>query len=357
MANPIRTRAALFLAASSMASLLVSAGAHAQDAPPGTPPPDATALVAAPKDTTTVPVVDKPLDGTNATLSAGGQLATGNSRLLALTINGLFESRWGMNGIGASVLGNYGQGAAPGAGVVETAENIQGRVRYDRYVVDQASIFLINTLRQDRFQGLDLRYNLDPGFKYLFLSASVTTLWAEVGYDFQHDVRRDDARIQLDATGAPIMGAPRLDKTSTNHSVRGFVGFKHAFNEEVTLSTGVEYIESVTEPHRWVNGDALFAAKVGAGLAVGVGVSVRYDSDPLPSKKNVDTATTLSLIYAFSDAAPPKPAAAPMPCEPAPPPPPPPPPAANPPPPPVTTDTTPPATVTTPPPASPPPQL
>src|ERR1019366_8006996 len=119
MANPIRTRAALFLAASSIAPLLVSAGAHAQDTPPGTPPPDATALVAAPKDTTTVPVVDKPLDGTNATLSAGGQLATGNSRLLALTVNGLFESRRGMNGIGASVLGNYGQGASPGAQVIE----------------------------------------------------------------------------------------------------------------------------------------------------------------------------------------------------------------------------------------------
>ena len=361
MANPFRRGAVLGLAASSLAPIFGSVSAEAQDAPTGAPPPDATALVAAPKDSTTVPVIDKPLDGTNATVSAGGQLATGNSRVLALTVNGLFESRWGMNGIGASVIGNYGQGAPPGAEVVETTENVQGRVRYDRYVIDQASLFLINTVRRDRFQGLDVRYNLDPGFKYLFLAASVTTLWAEAGYDFQHDVRRDDARIQLDSSNAPIPGAPLLDKTSTNHSLRGFVGFKHAFNEEVTLSTGVEYIESITETHRWLNGDVLFAAKVGAGLAVGVGVSVRYDSDPLPSKKNVDTATTLSLIYAFSDAAPPKAAAA-VPCEPPvpppvpPPTPPPPSPAANPPPPPVTTDTTPPAPVTTPPPASPPPQ-
>jgi putative salt-induced outer membrane protein YdiY len=358
MANPLRGRAVHLLAVASIMPFFGPALAQAQDTPTGAPPPDASALVAAPKDTTTAPTVDKPLDGTSVSLSAGGQLATGNSRLLAGTINGAYDSRWGMNGIGASVLGNYGQGASPGAAVVETAENIQGRFRYDRYVIDQASLFLMNTVRQDRFQGLDVRYNLDPGFKYLFLSAAVTTLWAEVGYDFQHDVRRDDSRVQLDSTGAKVPGAPLLDKTSTNHSIRGFVGFKHAFNEEVTLATGVEYIESITEPHRWINGNALFAAKVGAGLALGVGFSVRYDSDPLPSKKNVDTATTLNLIYAFSDAAPPKPAVAPVPCEPvsAPPPP---PPASNPPtapPPPVTTDTTPAAPVTTPPPASPPPQ-
>jgi putative salt-induced outer membrane protein YdiY len=325
--------------------------AQAQDAPTGAPPPDATALVAAPKDATTAPTVDKATDGTNVTLSAGGQLATGNSRLLAGTLNGNLESRWGMDGIGVSALGNYGEGAPPGSTVVETTENVQGRFRYDRYIVDNASLFLINTVRQDRFQGLDIRYNLDPGIKYLFLSAAVTTLWVEAGYDLQHDVRRDDARIQLDDTGAPIPGAPPLDKTSTNHSIRTFAGFKHAFNEEVTLATGVEYIESLTEPHRWINGDALFAAKVGAGLALGVGVSVRYDSDPLPSKKNTDTATTLSIIYAFNDAAPPKPAPAAPACEPPPPPPAPPPASTAPAAPPaaVTTDTAPPATVTTPP--------
>jgi hypothetical protein len=268
-------------------------------------------------------------------------------------MNGNVESRFGMNGLGASVLGNYGQGASPGNAIVETAENVQGRIRYDRYIVNNASLFLINTLRHDRFQGIELRYNLDPGIKYLFLSQAVTTFWVEGGYDFQHDVREDSARVQVDSTGADIMGAPLLDKTATFHSLRAFLGFKHAFNEEVTLSTGVEYIESLTETHRWINGDALFAAKVGAGLAVGVGVSVRYDSAPLPTKVNTDTATTLSLIYAFNDAAPPKPAPAAA-CPPTPPPPPPPAstsPAANTPPP-APTDTTP-APATMPPPQAP----
>ncbi len=148
-------------------------------------------------------------------------------------------------------------------------------------------------------------------------------------------------------TGQPLL----LSKTDIDHSIRAFVGKKHAFNKEVTLALGLEYLQSVLDIDRYrINGDALFAAKVGGGLAVGLGVSARFDHQPLPGKEKLDTATTLSLIYAFSDlpekktcpcpeppAAPPEGTGPlPPPSEPATaPPPPPPPPAAAPPPPPA----------------------
>jgi putative salt-induced outer membrane protein len=323
---PRRTSSVRLAACLGVAVVALAAPALAQTVttgPTGAPPPDATALVVAPKDDVTAPDVKKPLDGTSISLSAGGQLATGNTRLLAATMNGQYDSRWGQNGIGASILGNYGQGAPPGDAVVETAENVQGRVRYDRYVIDQASVFLINTVRHDKFQGLEVRYNLDPGFKYLFLTAETNLLWLEAGYDFQYDVREDAARVQLDSNNVPIPGDPLLPKTAVNHSIRLYAGFKHSFNEEVTLSTGLEYIQGVSDgSHHWVNYDALFAAKVGGGLALGLGFNARYDSGPLPGKEKVDTATTVSLIYSYSDAAPPKAPA--VPCAPPPPTPPPP---------------------------------
>jgi hypothetical protein len=74
-----------------------------------------------------------------------------------------------------------------------------------------------------------------------------------------------------------------------------------------------------------INYDALLAANLGAGLSLGLGFSARYDNVPLPGKQNLDTVTTVNLIYAFSDAAKPAPTcpcpppAAPPP-EPAPPP-------------------------------------
>ncbi len=284
-------------------------GARAQAAatpaaPTGAPPADAKALVAAPKEVADAPKIEKPVDATTVTLSAGGLLNTGNSRLLAGTANGAFELRRGANGFGASLLGNYGQGAAPGNGIVVTAENVQGRIRYDRYLIDDLSLFLIATGRHDRFQGLDFRLNLDPGVKYLFIREDTQSLWAEAGYDFQYDVRRNDARAVLDANKNPTLdanGNPILvSKTATDHSTRLFVGYKHAFNKEVTLSTGLEYLQSVIDAdRRRFNFDALFAAGIGGGLSLGLGFSARYDHAPLADKKDLDTATTVSLIYAY----------------------------------------------------------
>jgi putative salt-induced outer membrane protein len=185
--------------------------------------------------------------------------------------------------------------------------------------MDQASFFLIGTGRHDKFQGLDFRLNIDPGYKYLFLKAQTNSLWGEAGYDFQYDIRRDDALAVIDANKNPVLDANgnqvMLSKTATDHSARLFVGFRHAFNKEVTLASGVEYLQSFIDTTRYrVNVDALFAAKVGGGLSVGIGFSGRYDHDPLPGKQDLDTATTLSLVYSFSDIPePPKPACAPAP--------------------------------------------
>jgi hypothetical protein len=303
-----------------LVALPVALTARAAVAQEGAPPPEAKALVEAPKEDAAAPAAENNLDGTTVTLSAGGMSATGNSRQLAMTANGVFDTLFDKNGIGVSVLGNYGRGAPPGQPVETTTENLQGRLRYDRYLIDRLSVFLINTGRHDRFQGLDFRYNLDPGVKYLFVREQATSLWGELGYDFQYDIRRDDDRIVRDDTGAIVAV---LDKTQTDHSLRAFAGFKQAFNEEVTLSTGVEFLQSLIEKDRSrLNFDALFAAKVGGGLAVGLGFSARFDNAPLPGKEKLDTSTTVSLIYAFSNVVEPS---KPPPCpEPAPAPPPPP---------------------------------
>jgi len=310
------------------------------DSSTGSPPSDAKALVAAPTASATAPAFPKSSDSTTATVSAGGQLSTGNSQLLAGTANGKLELRRGDWGFGASLLANYGQGAtSPDADQHVTAENIQGRIRGDYYVSDALSFFLIDTERHDRFQGLAVRTNLDPGLKYLFYKTDATSFWGEVGYDFQYDVRLDSALPEVDGSGNPVLvngQQAKLDKTATSHSGRLFVGLKHAFNTQVTFTTGLEYLQafassSGSSTDYRLNYDALFAANVAGGLALGLGFSARYDHDPLPGKKDLDTATTVSLIYAFNDP-PPTPTAPTCPCEPPPPPPPPPPaPAAAPP--------------------------
>jgi len=297
-------------------AIAVATPALAQSPPLGAPPPEAKPLVQAPKGPGDVPKIESKTDGTSITLSSGGQGSTGNSRLLALTANGAFDTRFHDNGLGASVLANYGRSAPPGEATQTTTENVQGRLRYDRYVIEQASVFLITTGRHDRFQGIDFRLNIDPGFKYLFVAKQANAIWAEAGYDFQYDLRRDDALVDAMGVRLPI------DKTATDHSSRVFLGMRHAFNEQVTLSGGVEYLQSLVESTRnRINFDALFAAKVGAGLAVGLGFGLRYDHLPLPGKEQVDTASNVSLIYSYSETreVPAAPALAPLPPPPPPP--------------------------------------
>lgn len=325
----------------------------------GAPPSDAAALVSQQKEDA-APDLKKPLDGKSATVSAGGQMATGNARLFAATANGQFDMRKGMNGFGAGLLGNYAQGAAPKDPVRKTTQNIQGRLRYDLYFLDDASGFLIATGRNDYFQGIDFRLNLDPGVKYLVLNSLTSKLWGELGYDFEHQINNNDARVLLDGDGKPVpfVNLPHslvTSKAFSDHSLRLFAGYKHAFNKEVTFSTGLEYLQSFVESTRYrLNFDALLAASLGAGFSIGVGFTARYDHDPLPGKKDLDTTTTLSLIYGFSDVPKPPPAA-PAVCAPtdAPPPP----PVAPPPPPPpqpANTEALPPPPPPPPPPAPPP---
>lgn len=277
------------------------------------PPKDAEALVAHPKESATAPTKEDNLDGTTITASAGGQLSTGNSQAGALSGSAKYETRFHDNSVGLDVLGNYSQSAPPGGDVETTVQNVQGRARYDRFLTDAFGVFVLNTGRHDWFQGLRFRYNLDPGVKYIFLQQPTTQAWGELGYDMQFDVR---TRHALHSTPPP----DDQSITKLDHSIRAFVGFKHAFNDAVTFNTGIEYLQSVVESTRYrVNYEALLAAKLWGGLALGAGFNLRYDHHPVnDSIKNVDTQTVLSIIYSYSSAAPPPKSEQPAPCPPAP---------------------------------------
>jgi putative salt-induced outer membrane protein YdiY len=279
-------------------ALLFSASlARAQDL--GAPPPEAEKAAAGPGPARDAPKITTAPEGTTASLSAGGLSSSGNSRLVAFTGSGAYDWRGGANGVGASLVGNYGKSAPPGGEMETTTENFQGRVRYDRYLIDDLSLFLLVTGRHDRFQGLAFRLNLDPGVKYLFVNRPATALWVEAGYDFQYDTRTDEGREVRDDMDMLI---DTLDKTQADHSTRLFLGFKHAFNDNTALTNGIEYLQSFIESERYrFNYDVLFTAKVWGDLALGVGFNARFDNAPLPDKEKLDTTSTLSLVYSFTN--------------------------------------------------------
>jgi hypothetical protein len=373
----------------SLVLFLVASEAFAQTTV--TPPADIAQAVTAPKVAGEAPPEPPPplTDTLNAAISAGGQFATGNSKLAAASGLGKMDIRRGNNAFAASLGGNYAESyvvpsitivpgvnggkpteipAAPAAWK-ESTENIQAKLRYDRFVSRPLSFFLQLTGTHDAFQAISLRLNIDPGIKYIFAQDDATRFWGEIGYDLQWDDNYTDVN-GIEQAGA---GGPQLDpnsiqyliqKNDTIHSGRAFAGVQHKFNTDVSLSVGLEYLQgfggsggsapgvpngyfaynastvskyaltqqvdpvSIPLTGSRLNLDLLLAAKLVAGVSFGVAFSAKYNSDPLAGKTNLDTASTLTLIYAFGSTN--KPVEKKI--EPCAPPPPPPPPASAPPP-------------------------
>lgn len=237
----------------------------------------------------------KAKDATELSISAGGMQTTGNAQSLALTSLATFRLRRSENQFSALAAGNYGRAAPPGGSVQTTVENFQARARYDRFVSGNFVVFLGLQARRDRFAGLDLRTQVDPGVGYYFINEEKVLLWGELGYDFMYDMRREDARTVRNATGQVIEVLP---PTKTTHSSRLFGGYSNKLNEIATFVIGLEYLQSVTDLKIYrFNGDAAFTTKIGKGFSLAAAYTLRYDTGLPTGKKKLDTITSLNLVY------------------------------------------------------------
>ena len=232
-------------------------------------------------------------DVTEVKIQAGALGASGNSRSLALTSMLSMRARRGENELSAAAAANYGRASAgPNAPVETTMENNQGKLRYDRFISDRFALFTSLSGRKDRFQGLDLRLNLDPGLAYYFIQDPKHQLWGEAGYDLQFDIRRN-AAIQ-----ASIDAGQPLDKTNVRHSARLFAGYRNNLNDNVTFNTGVEYLQGLQETKFWrFNWDVGLTAAIAKHFALAGTFSLRYDNSPLPGVQTTDTLTAVNLVY------------------------------------------------------------
>lgn len=232
-------------------------------------------------------------DVTELKISAGGISSGGNSRTLALTASEKLRLRRGMHELNQALVGNYGRSAANSEADMETTvENLQGKLRYDRYLSKPLSIFLGASALRDRFQGLDLRFNLDPGVAYYIIDDKITRLWPELGYDLQHDIRRQE---NIDAAAA---NGDEVASTATRHSARVFVGFETGLEGAVDFDTGVELLKSLSDSENWhLNWETAFNAAIGKNFSLAVTLSFRYDNNPLPGVRDTDLTSALSLVY------------------------------------------------------------
>jgi putative salt-induced outer membrane protein YdiY len=241
------------------------------------------------------PAADQSKDASTLKLTLGGFLSQGNSRSLALTGVADYFLRRSASQFSAQAAVNYGR-SAPGNGLPyeTTVSNYQGRVRYDYFFATGVAGFLSASARRVRFQGLDLRLNIDPGLAYYFIDVKDHRLWGELGYDLQYDVRNRDF---IDA--AAVAPEPALiDHTEVRHNVRAFVGYDNDLTSTLKFDTGLEYLQNIkdTENAR-INFDAALTTQLNDSFSVAMSFSVKFDNNPLPGVEKTDLITALNLVY------------------------------------------------------------
>jgi putative salt-induced outer membrane protein len=244
------------------------------------------------------PASDDTKDASTLKLIAGGFISQGNSRTIALTAGGDYFLRRSASQFAAAAAVNYGRSArVRDEPYATTVENYQGRVRYDYFFAPGLAGFGSVSARRDRFQGLDLRLNLDPGIAYYLIDEKGHRLWAELGYDLQYDVRNSDF-IRAAEAAAPDPGLLVIAKSEVRHNVRAFVGYENELTESLKLSAGVEYLQNVQEAkNARVNADAALTAQVNEDFSIATTVALNYDNNPLPDVEKTDVIMALNLVY------------------------------------------------------------
>lgn len=245
-------------------------------------------------------------DATELEISGGALLSTGNARAFQATASGRFRLRRGRHQFGTAAAANYGRAAADVDSPVETTvSNVQGMARYDFFFAKRWAAFLMGTARNDRFQGLDLRLNIDPGVAFYALTNPKHRLWFEAGYDFQYDDRRRDSifgdvPVDPDDPEGETMRVQLVDETATNHAARLFAGYSNQLSDLVSFDTGLEYLQSLIVAERirvnWINS---LSANISNRIGLSTTFTLRYENQPLPDVRKLDTITAILLTVKF----------------------------------------------------------
>lgn len=283
MLSPARLRPVVYCAA-----LFVPALAAAQ-----TPPPPA-------QHSEHVAEAPPPADETTWTLQAGGILNTGNTRSVSLTGGSRLGIKRSRNVFAAEIAATYGTASLRDATTgnfgdyVNSSENVTGKARYDRFLTDMDALFISAGVLHDPFAGLDIRFQGQAGYlrNFIRLEEGKHRLWGEVGYDFTFDDFEPDPLLDADGN--------TLDGTQAVHSVRAFVGYDNHVNENVTFLTGLEALIDVQDiDNVRLNSVSELRSKISGRLQLGVQFSLRFDNVPVEGTDQLDTTTTLNLLYSL----------------------------------------------------------
>lgn len=263
-----------------------------------------------------------------AAAEAGVVLTTGNSETTTATGGFKVSRKDGADKLAIEASGAYAKSGVRviqdlnGNGLIDnpseittqetvSAETLQSKLRYDRFLTEFNSLFIAALASRDIPAGKESAFGGQLGYsRQLYKSTTAETV-GEIGYDFSRETL---------TTGT----------ANSIHSARGFVGHKATLIEGTQLDTSLELLSNVNRetlptgkdggPFKdtRINFRISVQAKIGLNMAIQMAFEARYDNRPgpmqikmlapgfVPEADSLDTIMKASFIYTFAGAKPEK---------------------------------------------------
>jgi putative salt-induced outer membrane protein YdiY len=237
-------------------------------------------------------------DVTTLNASLGGSINTGNTQAWQLSTGSAFSVIRDRHGFALTMDFSFGranvvepEGAAPNDELVDTVRNLRTKARYDFFLTPMDAVFLASAYRWDTFAGLDARLQGQLGYMRNLFKETDHRFWAELGYDLTYDNYDPDPLLDPETM-------VELPGDEVVHSARGFLGYDNKINATLTFITGIEALVNVedTGDVRLAWDNALRSA-ISGSFQLEAKFSLQLDTEPVPGTQEVDTLTTLNLIY------------------------------------------------------------
>jgi putative salt-induced outer membrane protein len=213
--------------------------------------------------------------------SASAGVTTGNTETTDVGIGAKLTRETELWRTGIEAFADYGE--IDGA---ESKNRLFFAGQVDRNFSERVYGFGRASYERDEFSGFENRIFAGGGLGYHILMGDVTTWAVEGGPGLKIDKVRD-------------ITTPVAVPGSTEESLAWLAAsrFAHAFNDNVKLTndTSVLYAETSTQ----IGNSLALTAALSSALSARISLDVRHDTDPPLGFEDTDTATRVSLVYAF----------------------------------------------------------
>lgn len=230
---------------------------------------------------------------TKLTAELGGALATGNTNYYA--VNGALNGSHHAGKNRVTLLAGVNLGAARAIidvdedGVpegiadefTENARRMYADARYDRFLSDKDSVYVLAGAFHDRFAGFDLRAHEQIGYSRFLVRNAETEIRVELGADWaQEDYVSDVEPAYQNIVAARIL-----------------FGLSQKFGDQVTLTDQLEVYENVLdfEDVRILNAATLTSALSGK-LSIKLTHALIFDNVPVEGFRPLDQTTMITLV-------------------------------------------------------------